>query len=495
MLSLFSTRVDHPLADAKEARRVLAALPALEGAEALESAAAWCDSLAAAPEFPLERRLDLLLQLDAAVLPQSRRLARDYLTAIRPTRARAYRQWQLGHGYWSALAAAYRQILASLRDHKDAALPPPLLALLFARLLHADGARLKWDHFRHGPIDGEFWLATGTAYLEAMRRRVADRATNMTANGGETTAEAEYLKILILQASSMDNLLPLEIEIAERLITHLLPSFSLTDEARPENVYWVDCAKPLPPTRLAVIPSITPTLRFFATAPALATLAGLRESIESRGTLPAEVNFGGQYSPRVVLPVIAHLATCWAPLPPMRGHQRRAVKSRMTVVHGLAAVRQELLGLPCDTEAVESWVVDDVSQGGLGAQAVLTGKDWLKVGLLVGMRPAGGSNWLVGVVRRFCRVSESTGSVGIETLSKAPRGLTADGDGLSTEVIALDSPAEGGEIRLVLPVEAWEEQRPLVMAMDGRRWRLFPGAPIEIGTDSAIGRYRAELAA
>jgi hypothetical protein len=58
----------------------------------------------------------------------------------------------------------------------------------------------------------------------------------------ETTPAAEYLGVMLLKASSMDNLLPVEIEIAERLIAHLLPGFALTDQARPENVYWVDPA-------------------------------------------------------------------------------------------------------------------------------------------------------------------------------------------------------------------------------------------------------------
>ncbi|MCZ7653403.1 MAG: hypothetical protein M5R42_02670 [Rhodocyclaceae bacterium] len=42
---------------------------------------------------------------------------------------------------------------------------------------------------------------------------------------GETSVEQEYLKALVFQASSMDSLLPLEIEIAERFIAHFLPQF------------------------------------------------------------------------------------------------------------------------------------------------------------------------------------------------------------------------------------------------------------------------------
>ncbi len=494
MLGLFSPKVDHPLADAREVRRLLVELPALDASAALESATAWLESLVATPEFPPGRRLELVLQIDEAVRPQSGKLARDYLAPTQ-SRARAFRLWQIGHAYWVALAAAYRQTLLLHRDDPaNIDIPRPQLALLCARLLHAYGGELKWEQFCYGPLDGGLWQLAGDAYLEAGRGKVASATASLYANAGATTPEAEYLRILILQSSSMDKLLPIEIEIAERLITHLLPSFSLTDQARPDNVYWVDLAKPLPPTRLAVIPAITPTLRFFATGSALAALARLRAGIAARGELPADVNFGGRYSPRVVLPVLDHLNTCWSPVPPMRGHERRQVKSRMSIAHGLAEIRRHLLGLPMEADDGDSWLVENVSQGGIGAQVALTGKEWLKVGVLVGMRPEGGDNWLVGVVRRFSRLSDSTGGVGIETLSKTPHGLVADSRGLSTELIALDPLGEGEYVRLALSPAAWEEQIPLKVEVEGRRFWLFPNALVEDGARHVIGQYRAELA-
>jgi hypothetical protein len=495
MRRLFTSKVDHPLADAKEVRRVLNELPALEAAAALDSATAWLESLAATPEFPPEQRLDVVLQIDQAALPQSRKLARNYLTGARQSRAVEYRLWQVAHGYWAALAAVYRQALGLQHEAGaggGAAAPQP--ALVCARLLHAYAGALKWNQFRYGPVDKEFWLLAGEAYRQAGAAKIASRAVTLYAGSEATTPEAEYLKILILQSSAMDSLLPIEIEIAERLIAHVLPAFSLTEQARPDNVCWVDFAKALPPTRLTVIPEITPSLRFYSTSSALVALAALRASIEATGRLPTDVNFGGQYSPRVVLPVMEHLATCWSPQPPMRSHARRQFKSRVTIVHDLAAVRLALLDLPVDAEAAESWVVEDVSQGGIGAQVPLAGMNWLKVGSLVGMRPEGGNNWLVGLVRRFSRISESAGGVGIETLSKTPRAMVADSHGLRTDIIALDPLAAGAVVRLVLSVEAWEEQTPLDVAVDGRLLRLRPIARLEEGSGYVVGRYGVALA-
>lgn len=492
MLDLFFPKTDHPLADAKEIRRRLNELPVLETSVALDRAAAWLESLAATPEFRPERRLELALQIDEVVAAQAGKLARDYLTPTQ-SRARAYRLWQTGHAYWVALAGVYRRTLALHRDEAtNIDISRPQLALLCARLLHAHGSQLKWEQFRYQPLGGRLWQWAGEAYFDACRGKVATAAVGLYANTVPTTPEAEYLRILILHSSSMDNLPPVEIEIAERLITHLLPAFSLTDQARPDNVYWVDFAKPVPPTRLAVIPEITPTLRFFATGSALAALGSLRTAIEAKGELPVEVDFGGRYAPRTVLSVLDHLHTCWSPQPPMRSHERRPVKSRMSIVHGLAAVRRHLLGSPVESDEAESWLVENVSQGGIGAHVALAGKDWLKLGVLVGMRPEGGDNWLVGVVRRFSRLSESTSSVGIETLSKTPRGLVADSQGPSTDLIALDPLRTGAAARLVMSAAVWEEQQPLDVEVDRRLLRLFPDSLVETGARHVVGRYHAK---
>lgn len=494
MLKMFGNKVDHPLADPDEVQRVLKELPAQEAAAALDSAAAWYESLIATSEFRAEQRLEIILQFDEAVLAHTRRLARDYLVAPRQTRAHEYRLWQVNHNYWSALADAYGDTLHRCdADEKAAAAIKPQLALLCARHLNACGGRLKWQQFRYGPIAPDLWVSSGAAWLAALRAQVASQPVNLYANTGTTTAEAEYLRVLVLSSSSPDNLLPVEIEIAERLISHLLPGFSLTDQARPENVYWVDAAKPLPPTRLARIPEITSTLRFYATGSALDSLGRLRASIEMRNALPGEINFGAQYSPRLVLQVIDHLALCWAPKPPMRSHERRRIKSRVIVVGRFESICLHLIG-QADEEGdrAESWVVEDVSQGGIGAQVSLAGKEWLRVGSLVAMQPEGGSNWLLGVVRRFSRESEAIGVVGIETLSKIPSSYIADSLGLPTPVILLDPPQEGADIRVAMSIAAWEEQKRLRVEIGSRTWRLSPGALVETGAGHVIGNCRAD---
>ena len=288
----------------------------------------------------------------------------------------------------------------------------------------------------------------------------------------------------------MDCLLPLEIEIAEHLIGHFLHYFVFTAEARPENVYWVDAAKPLPPTRLAKLPEIAPTLRFFSTGKALEAIEQLRSAMQSSNEVPAELNLNGRYSARIVLPVLEHLASYWAPKPPMRSHPRHSVKSRMVVVDGLPALHSRLAGQQLDQDGEESWIVEDVSLGGMGANVHTGANDWIRIGTLVGMQPEGGSNWLIGVIRRYVRESPSQGSVGIETLSKSPRAISADSNGLRCDAILLEPSLHvGDEVRVAMPSAAWEESVALLFEFEGKRVRLQPIVQAESGVDFVLGRY------
>jgi len=138
--------------------------------------------------------------------------------------------------------------------------------------------------------------------------------------------------------------------------------------------------------------------------------------------MPSSVNLGGNYEPRVVLEVLDHLALCWSAQPPERKAPRHRVKSRVTITYGFDGVLAALDPggeVLFDPEKIESWIVENVSAGGFGALVPQLRGDWLKIGRLLGLQPEGGSNWLIGVVRRFQRDASQQGAVGIQTLGRA----------------------------------------------------------------------------
>ncbi|SMB23954.1 conserved protein of unknown function [Sterolibacterium denitrificans] len=506
----FSLKSSHPLTDSVELKRVLEALPGLEPATALDETRTWLESLVQAEDMKIEQCLDLILRLDEATLGHARRFGRDYLMAQDLGRSEEYRLWNGNHSYWAQLVAAYEYCLARHASAGKQQINPLLLLLLQARLLHAYAAGIKWAQFRHTPAVGYYWQGAGRIYLAAQAAGAERKIIPIYPNTAESSVEREYLLLLMLHSSSLSNLLPLEVEIAERLVAYLAPQLVFTDQMDPANVYWVDAARPLPPSRIVRPPEMTPSLRFLRPGTALEKIVEIRTRITKSGAVPADLQLGGQFSPQVVLPVLEHLAQNWQSQLPQRNHQRHQVRSRLHVIHGFAAIHAKLsregAGAGADNSAEETWIAEDVSLGGMGAEVPLGAKEWIRIGALIGVQPEGGDNWLVGLIRRFSR-GEGGGSVGIQTIGKAPQAVVADCGGLPTHLVLLDLPAlppaeviASGKLLVeiitvdaVLESSSFEAGIPMTTLVTGRALRLRPQTVIEHGTDFVIARFQIDI--
>jgi len=84
---------DHPLADEKGAKEVLASLPPNDAFKAIEEIRHWIESLIATEGFKPERRAELVMQLDETAQVHQRKLARDYLSNPRLPKFQEARLW------------------------------------------------------------------------------------------------------------------------------------------------------------------------------------------------------------------------------------------------------------------------------------------------------------------------------------------------------------------------------------------------------------------
>lgn len=496
-------KTDHPLADPKELRRVITELPLDNAFKALDELDGWFESLLSANDFPNDVRFEVVRQLDEAGQQHVRKLSRDYLHSPRLSKSEEKRFWSIIHGFWTLAAANYERCLAhsSLKD-KAAENLQAAMPLLLCRLLSALAAEVKWSQFRYGPLSAELWRRLGVAYLAAETAKLADKSVKLYPNSVTTTSPArEYLRVLVLSASSMDSLMPVEIELAERLIAHFLPQFVFTSQDQPNSVYWVDVVQPKAPLRMAIRPKeLTPTLRFFRPGEAHAAAQTLLNDLERGVDLPADVLLGGQYPPKTVMPVLRHLVANWSEVPPQRQHQRHRVKHRMSVLPGLANALVVFSGEFSDRPAglpIESWVVEDVSRGGFGAQVTDIRADWLKVGAMISLQPEGGNNWLMGIVRRYLRETETEARAGIETLSHQVVAVEVRPKAASSYAAVSGMPAlwlrdgnAASEARLLMPPATFDVRESMEFQHEGKRMLLTPLALLEHTTDYEIARYR-----
>lgn len=506
LLNLFAAKPDHPLADAKEFKRVLAELPPDNAFKAAEEIYGWFESLQVATDFRADIYFDVIRQLDEAAQAPMRRILRDYVHSPRLSKGEERRLWSMGYNYWGEVASLYARCIERQKQNpkeKGADTIKAQLPLIAGRLMAARTAQLKWVEFRYGPIGEDLWRGLGHAFLSAEQGGYAHKPAPLypaQSNVASTSVAQQYLRAMVIHASSMDNLMPLEIELADRLITYFLPRFVFSDECHGDSLYWVDAASGMSPLRLARRPEqASPSLRFVAPGSVPQALAELMRAVE-RGALPQDLNLGGEYSAKALLPVLRHLALYWAAEPPQREHKRHPVKTRISVLQGFddcfTVFAGDVARLGKERTA-ESWVVENVSLGGFGA-AVDELADWLKIGTLLAIQPEGGENWVLGVVRRFNKDSDAHASVGIQSLSRQatsiqlrPRttGFSATG---AIPGLVLREGTVPEEVRLVLPIASFDVRESLDYSHEGRNYLLTPIELIETGTSFEIARYREQ---
>jgi hypothetical protein len=472
-------------------------LPANDPVKSVEELTHWLESVAAEALFKPEYRVQLVQLLDETAQPQLRRLTRDYLASPRLAKFKEFRLWTAIFGYWRQAALAYvgcADLYAEGAKGADAL--KGSMPLLLTRALRALAAQVKWEHMRYGPMDSSVWGVIAKVYALAESRKFAHSAVAQYPGiPGESTPEQEFVKVVMLAASSLDSLLPVEIELCERLIAHFCTSFTLLKELQPDAACWIDLATGEAPLRLGRLPQHSPTLRFFGAGQALQDLDRLTATIKASGAVPPQINLGGSYPAESVLDVVNHLTMYLSPKPPERKHQRHRVKSRLTVVHGYDGVLAVLGGTTDqDVPGTETWIVENVSAGGFGAGIPEIKGDWLTVGCLLALQPEGGDNWVLGVVRRLRREIPHKGLVGIETIAKSASlvHLSYSGARAGGETgILIDSGIESpGEARVLLPTDAFAPGRNLEYRKGETTCLLMPQSVVESGDQYEVVKFR-----
>jgi hypothetical protein len=73
-------------------------------------------------------------------------------------------------------------------------------------------------------------------------------------------------------------------------------------------------------------------------------------------------------------------------------------------------------------QAAESWIVEDMSDGGYGAVIPSVAGDWVEVGSLIGVEGESFRDWRIGIIRRVTRHAQQQ-RVGVQTLGNAAQVL------------------------------------------------------------------------
>lgn len=449
---------EQPLADAKSVRRWLTTLPVNDPMKLLIELAEALQTLNDRTDLKIANRLEIIYLLDEAAIGPRNRLLREYLSQSRLPSYRENALWMAIHQYWFHLASAYGLCLDQAQAERGLHLTSERLLQFVIRGLHAGRHWLKWRKLRYASVEGAQWRLVARFLVVAENNKLNKQSHIIYAGTStETTAQRELLKILLLGVSACDGLLPMQIEIASRLIESVVADCDWLETQSPETAFCYNLMGDFPPMRIQGAPAASGIWRFFGGQKAMASLESIR-SEAARGVLKPGLYLGGDYPLRQVFLVAEHLLRYWAHPQPERRSEREPSYTRIEVIHGFAEVVRHFVKLQQGSDASpepvfasvphqgevievgvpvfdqedlaahasamvmqrqESWVVQNMSSTGLGALVSMVSGDWLRVGQLIALAfQDSGTEWKLAVVRRLHQTNHGATYVGLEILAQ-----------------------------------------------------------------------------
>lgn len=499
---------DHPLADPKRAREIVAELPANNSSKALEEIVEWLESLSQAEGFKLDRRFEVVDMLDGAAKSHQRKVAQEYLSTQRQQKFQENKLWNGSYSFWRHLGEAY---VVCIKHHESgfsgASAFRKNLPIVVARALRALTLQVKWTLLRYGPVESRVFQELSRLYQFAETKGFADSAIAIyPGTHGQGTVKQEFLKAVMLSASSTDGLTPIRQEIAERAVAQYSSSFQMSAAPGALN-YCFNLMEPKAPVRRIMVTDSAPSLRYFGAGDGLVQLNKLIDQVKQTGALPSDVNLGGVHEKGLVIGVLKHLAQYWSDKPPARSSERRHIAGSVNVVPGFTEILSTLdpaasgddldFSQDASAQASENWVVVNVSEGGFGAIVPPKKSEWLKVGTLVGIQSETSKHWGVGLVRRISSDEHQQRRVGIQMVTKAALpikvGKSASNGGggdMQPAILLSTSPDKQGEVGVILREGIFNGRDSLDMIVRNKPFLLMPSTMVEDGDDFDWAKFK-----
>ncbi len=409
------------------------------------------------------------------------------------------RIWEAASLYLARLASAYAQLVRIFQTYgKGWAAAGDRLPVVIARALRSNGLRMKWMRLRYQPIAPGLWQTFSqlSSYIEdkgLMRSRVF-------VYDDLSTLQRELTKPLMFAMSATDGLPPREIDMVERLTSHLAGRFCFQRHPGRGCGFVLDIDRWTMPGRYRSGDEIRLGARFFGPGAAIADLEMLAAQLAAGDISTADVNLDANADVETVIDVMAHLERHWSVERPGRRGQRGSASSSVAVTAGLAEIVQRVAGgdqgSAADEEALEIWGLDNESDAGVGALVPVERGEQLGVGSLIGMRSSGSRSWTVGVIRRLAAHDAARRRVGIELLGRGVQAIdlydAGNGERIVTGLLLPSLTGESAgheEVSVLLPGRIFSADVALEMLAYGKRYALQPLMVTEAGDDFEIGRF------
>ncbi len=500
-------KIDHPLADSKKAKKIIDEFPYKDPWKTFEDVGFWLGSVNETDAYKLERRFEVVGMLDMATRKTQERILDEYLQLPDTDRLQEKRTWKAATDFWTLLGDSYlicvRQAIEAQPVSGNFKSQLPLVA---ARATRALRHHMKWVLMRYGVVHASLWEDFARCAQMAEAAGVADKAVELYPGAGAASSQCfEFLRAMMLWASSPSGLSPVEQDVAERLVVHFTPKFRYDIKQWEGCDYCFDLVEARPPLRLMRSTPVSPASRFFDVHEARSAVQALQALVASSGNIPSTIDLGPVADSVMATRVLKHLNFNWAKEMPARAHERRRTAISLHVVHGYQQVLgaiEPALGEGLDFSSTLShnlWIAEDASLGGYGVVVPAGKGEWLRVGVIVALRSETDASWQLGVIRRVKGDEHRQHRIGIQIISKAPvpvflRSIIGveQGSKRQPSILLNTRTSSSGSMHIVTRHDLLTGREP-IEAMYGKPATtlvLEPGGIVESGYDFDWFRYK-----
>jgi len=410
------------------------------------------------------------------------------------------RTWEAVAIYLARHASAYLSLVRLFQTYSRGwAEARDRLPQVIARALRAAGSRLRWARMRYRPIEPEVWKTLSQLWSYVEDKGLA--RARVLVYEDRSTLQREFTKPLMFAMSAVDSLSAEEIDVADRLISHVAGRFDVQHYLAKGCHFFMDIDQWTMPRRYQPGGVVRLGSRFFGPGDAIADLETISAHLAAGAISTSDVNLAGISDVALVIEVLAHLERHWSVQRPDRRDQRQDSNSRMSVVLGYPEIAKRIAtndtSAPVDEEDVESWGVTNESEAGYGALVPIERGEKLHIGELVGVRPSDSRMWAVGIIRRLTTQDAARRYVGIELLARGVQAVSLtdpnSGARIATGLLLpshIGGSVSQGEINLLLSKNSFSPDLAVDMAVYDARYLLMPLMALETGDNFEVGSYR-----
>lgn len=423
--------------------------------------------------------LQALMWLDSTAQPAFDALCFRYVSNPRMPKEIEHKLWKEICGFSQAMVEVYRAyVQASGRDNGRSAFEHEMPQVL-ARSLRYMAVQAKWHYFRFEKAPAKLWTAAHQYYRLAEIEGTDSNPFVLypNANAEVTSCADEYIQLLMLATVSSNNLSVMQVDLIDVWLDSWSKYVQISRKYQKDLHHFCISLQDTGGPQKIGPEADGETYRYWGIGELVTKLQDCLAKLEA-GATPVSLGLGERCHTASAIDLLKHLDVFWSMS--MRNCQfqrteRKQVSKAASVIHGLSSIcdhvkadndrfgrekggveeskvdfdeimDMRLYGFVSDRTKNrqafnpytvqpkqhdwQTWAIDNESASGLGAVLTYSTNEWVRPGVLVGMRVTDKDNWQVGVLRRLNRMNEDEVYAGVQILTAMPVTVSLHSDEL-----------------------------------------------------------------